>query len=284
VTTPLIKWPGGKARQIDALSDAIGKVHGTYYEPFLGSGAVYLGLRERGLVDRAVLSDVNERLIDVHREVRDDPEMVIRILSEYPTENWRSYYYALRESFNAGNSLRVVCAARMIWLNHACFNGLYRENRRGEFNASAGDYERVNLPTPEHIREVFGLLRGASIECRDFRESLQAAGAGDVAYCDPPYLPLTDTANFSTYSKDGFLDGDQCDLAWEAQQAARRGARVMISNHDTPRARAYYAAAKGFRLIRSVLIRRSISCKGATRAPVAEGLWVIGETSGEVSP
>jgi DNA adenine methylase len=284
MTRPLLKWPGGKSRQAAEIAAAIGPVRGTYYEPFVGSAAVYLHLRSAGLVERAVLSDVNERLLDVHREVRDDVEAVLRILGALPVEgDWRGDYYGIRKALNDGYP-GLMRAARMIWLNHACFNGLYRENQKGEFNVAAGDYARISLPTHEHFREVSGLLRGAHIDVRDFRDSLQLAGPGDVVYLDPPYVPISKTSSFAAYSADGFDYFDQIDLAIEAQNAATRGARAVISNHDLPATRGLYCKEDGFRLVRTSPIRRSISCKGTARAAVAEGLWVIGGEMEAVAP
>ncbi|MCA9491504.1 MAG: Dam family site-specific DNA-(adenine-N6)-methyltransferase, partial [Myxococcales bacterium] len=132
---PILKWAGGKSRLAPQIASAFASpCEGTYYEPFVGSAAVYLHLKAEGKIGRAVLSDANEKLVAVHRAVRDRVDDLLDALASLPTEDWRERYYEVREAYNVGPFAGPLHAARFIWLNRAGYNGLYRENRRGEFN------------------------------------------------------------------------------------------------------------------------------------------------------
>lgn len=275
---PVLKWAGGKARLAPRICEAFAEpCRGTYYEPFCGSAAVLLYRRACGDVEDAVLSDVNPKLVAVHLAIRDHVEGVLNALDRLPADDWRERYYDVRDRFNNGPWDGPTHAARFIWLNRAGFNGLYRENRKGAFNVPVGRYSALRLPRAEHFRKVSELLQGVDIVCASFDEVLCMAGEGDHVYCDPPYVPLTATANFTAYQKQPFGAEAQEALAREARRAARSGARVVLSNHDLPLVREeLYPPHEGFEHVSSPQVARSISRKSAGRKKVGEVIARIG--------
>lgn len=275
---PLLKWAGGKARLAERIGEAFdAPCRQTYYEPFCGSGAVFLNLRSRGLVERAVLADVNPKLIAVHTAVRDTLDDVLAELHALPKEDWRERYYDVREAFNVGPFTGPGHAARFLWLNRAGFNGLYRENRKGRFNVPVGRYARLSVPTEDHFRTISALLQDTELVAASFEQILSRAEAGDHVYCDPPYVPLSATASFTSYSKAPFGPPEQQELARQAKLAAARGAVVVLSNHDLPIVRQeLYPLAAGFEHVARPQVARAISRKGASRAKVGEVIARIG--------
>jgi len=275
---PIMKWAGGKARLAEQIADAFGApCEGTYYEPFLGSAAVFLHLREQGLVQRAVLGDANDKLIEVHRAVRDDVDGLLRCLDELPQDDWRDRYYDVREAYNDGPPKGTLHAARFLWLNRAGFNGLYRENKKGEFNVPVGRYAKLSFPSPEHFRQVSEHLRGVELVTASFEQLMQEPGEGDHVYCDPPYVPLSETASFTGYCKVPFGLSEQKQLATVARKAAFKGARVVLSNHDLPVVRnELYPSASGFQHVARPRVARAISRAARSRGRVAEVIAAIG--------
>lgn len=276
---PLLKWAGGKAKLATAIAEAFdGPCEGVWFEPFLGSGAVYLQLRASGAIrSEAVLSDVNPKLVAFHRAVRDQVDDVLGELAALPYEEWRERYYAVREAFNEGPHEGPAHAARLMWLNRAGFNGLYRENRQGRYNVPCGSYKEVRVPAEAHIRAVSALLEGARIEATGFEVTMSQAGRGDQIYCDPPYVPLSQSADFTGYAKDGFGMAAQKALALEATRAAFRGASVVLSNHDLPVVRdLLYTERAGFRIHARPSVARSISRSVKSRKPIHEVIARVG--------
>jgi DNA adenine methylase len=273
---PILKWAGGKARLAPQIAEAFGDgCEGTYFEPFVGSAAVYLHLRATGRVTRAVLSDANDKLVAVHRAVRDDVEGVLDALRAMPSDDWRDRYYDVREEYNTGPFEGALHAARFVWLNRAGYNGLYRENRKGEFNVPCGSYATLKMPEPEHFRAVSALLRDAELRSAPFAEVLNEADEGDHVYCDPPYVPLSATACFTGYCSLPFDLEEQKQLAYAAKKAAFKGAVVVLSNHDLPVVRnELYSPKAGFRHVSRPRVARAIS-RGA-RGSVSEVIAAIG--------
>ena len=182
---PLLKWAGGKSRLAPLISEVFGeRCRGRFVEPFLGSASVFLYRRAAGEIGEAVLADVNPKLVAMHMAVRDRVEEVVGELEGLPTRAWEGRYYEVREAFNAGPHEGPLHAARLIWLNRAGFNGLYRENRSGAFNVPMGRYAELGVPGAEHLREVSGLLQGAELVAASFEEVMRRAGSGDQVYCD----------------------------------------------------------------------------------------------------
>jgi DNA adenine methylase len=275
---PIMKWAGGKARLAGQIAEAFGgPCEGTYYEPFLGSAAVFLHLKAAGLVGRAVLGDANDKLIEVHRAVRDDVEGLLRRLDELPGDDWRDRYYEVRDDYNNGPPKGTLHAARFVWLNRAGFNGLYRENKSGRFNVPVGRYSKLSIPSAEHFRAVSELLRGVELVSCTFDDLMAEAGDGDQIYCDPPYVPLSETACFTGYCKVPFGLAEQKQLALVARKAAFKGARVVLSNHDLPVVRnELYPSASGFQHVARPRVARAISRAARSRGRVAEVIAAIG--------
>ncbi|MEQ1564894.1 MAG: Dam family site-specific DNA-(adenine-N6)-methyltransferase [Myxococcota bacterium] len=273
---PILKWAGGKSRLAGQIADAFGTpCAGTYYEPFVGSAAVFLHLKAAGLIRHAVLSDANDKLAAVHRTVRDDVDGLLAAIRTLPTEDWRDRYYEVREAYNEGPFDGTLHAARFLWLNRAGYNGLYRENRKGEFNVPCGRYAALKLPDADHFREVSRLLQDTEIRGATFGEVLAAAGPGDQVYCDPPYVPLSETACFTGYCSLAFDLKEQKALALAARRAAFNGATVVLSNHDLPVVRnELYPSSSGFRHVARPRVARAIS-RGA-RGSVSEVIAAIG--------
>jgi DNA adenine methylase len=273
---PVLKWAGGKARLADRIDQAfVDRCDATYYEPFVGSGAVFLHRKARGRVGRAVLSDANPKLVAMHVAVRDDVDAVLEALDALPTEGWKDRYYEVRDLYNAGPFTGAAHAARFLWLNRAGYNGLYRENRRGEFNVPCGKYGALRLPDADHFRRVSDLLQDTEIRVASFSSVVAEAGEGDQVYCDPPYVPLSETACFTGYCSSPFGFAEQRALALAARKAALKGATVVLSNHDLPVVRhQLYQETLGFRHVARPRVARAIS-RGA-RGSVDEVIARIG--------
>lgn len=275
---PILKWAGGKARLAEQIADAFAEpCQGTYFEPFVGGASVYLHLKACGRVQRAVLSDANPKLVEVHKAIRDDVDGVLRHLGELPADDWRDRYYEVREAYNEGPWRGPRHAARFLWLNRAGFNGLYRENRHGQFNVPVGRYARLALPEPDHFRAVAEAYKAAEMVSADFSEVMAHAREGDHVYCDPPYVPLSETACFTGYCSEPFGIVEQKRLATSAQRAALSGARVVLSNHDLPVVRnELYPSSRGFQHVASPRVARAISRKATARQSVSEVIAAIG--------
>lgn len=285
---PLLKWPGGKAKLaplIDQAFDQPSKV--AYHEPFVGSASVFLYRKAQGNIEGdGFLSDINARLINFHVQIRDNLHEVITALEllqrQFPWESMQRglNYRIIRADYNDPRQQGdPKAAARFLWLNRACFNGLYRENQKGEFNVAIGDYEVLNFPTVEHLEQVSAAYQGVIFKAQSFQESMQIARKGDQVYCDPPYIPLTSTAKFTSYDCSKFDMVKQQELAESAKAAASRGAHVVISNHDTPVSRHHlYPEHEGFEIVQSLDVQRSISCDGANRKSTKELLVQIGRS------
>ena len=260
---PLVKWAGGKAALVPHIRERLPREWGTYFEPFIGGGAAFFALAP----PRAVLADTNRDLIAMYEAVRDHPGGVMQALNDLqPQVLDEERYYAIRAQDPATLSANEA-AARFIYLNKTCYNGLYRVNRQGRFNVPFGRYSRPpRLYIPENLLAVSAVLRGADLLCDDYRTALAGAGDGDFVYLDPPYHPLSATANFTGYTSLGFGDDDQRSLADEIARLTETGAYVLLSNSDTPLIRELYAEYR----IAELKVGRAINSRGDRRAGVTE--------------
>jgi len=260
---PFVKWAGGKSRLLSAfdrlLPPGFDPSRGRYFEPFVGGGALFFHLAPA----RAVLSDSNPELVNCYQVVRDRVEELIALLREH--KNDRQHFYKVRSLSPAGLSA-AERAARLIFLNKTCFNGLYRVNSRGEFNVPFGRYDNPRICDGENLRAVSARLRDVEILCLPFEQTVRRAKAGDFVYLDPPYQPVSATANFTGYTATAFGDKDQERLAAVFSQLSKRGCLVMLSNSDSPVIRELY---KDFR-IAEVKASRAINCKAERRGRVSE--------------
>ncbi|MCS6912804.1 MAG: DNA adenine methylase [Myxococcota bacterium] len=263
---PFLKWAGGKRQLLPELLRRVPSLRsGRYFEPFVGGGALFFALQQRGLLGRrgARLSDINADLINCYLMVRDQVEPLIQLLSRHRNEE--TYYYAVRAQ-DPRTLDPVQRAARLIYLNKTCFNGLFRENRHGLFNVPFGHYARPRFCDPEALRAASYALRGVAIEHSSFEEVEELAQPGDFVYFDPPYVPLSRTARFVQYSAGGFGPERQERLARCVATLAARGVSVLVSNSATPLVRGLYA---GF-LVEEVQANRAINSRGDRRGKVCE--------------
>jgi len=293
---PLLKWAGGKRQLLPVLAEHYPPRFTRYIEPFVGSGAVFFDLLNRGqLAGRKIqLCDVNPDLIGCYWMVRDRTGDVIRALRslarEYRSDGYTAYYDVRDRRFNpqraevrsrSQHAIEIASrytpelAAMLIFLNRTGFNGLFRLNRGGGFNVPVGRYTNPRICDEENIHAVADALSGAgvAIDLRPFNETLADAGRGDFVYCDPPYAPLSRTSSFANYTAEGFSAFDQRRLQQAVIAACRRGARVVVSNSSASEiVRGYTTpdAQKARLAIRPVPARRSINSRASRRGPVDE--------------
>jgi DNA adenine methylase len=269
---PFVKWAGGKRAVLERIDEAglLPKVSeiGTYWEPFLGGGACFFRLRPK----KAVLSDTNEDLITAYRVIQKDPTELIQRLKEHARAHGsaeaqrKKYFYHVR-GLTSADLDPVERAARFIYLNKTCFNGLYRVNAAGQFNVPLGRYLHPTICDERNLWRVHTALQGAQIAVGDFR-NLDKAKKGDFVYYDPPYHPLSVTSNFTSYTSGNFNEQDQRDLAHLARQLADRGARVLVSNSATKFIERTYGEL-AFQITR-VRASRAINSKASARGAIDE--------------
>jgi DNA adenine methylase len=287
---PLLKWAGGKRQLLQALRAYYPVTFDRYVEPFVGSGAVFFDLYATGrLAGRRVhLADVNQDLIGCYRVVRDDADAVIAALAALEQdhrERGEACYYDVRDRrFNpqraaladrAAAAYTPALAAMLIYLNRTGYNGLFRMNRKGGFNVPAGRYADPRICDADHIRGVAGAFGapGVSIDCAPFGATLSATCEGDFVYCDPPYAPLSRTANFAQYTAGGFTTQHHQELRQAVVAAARRGAVVLLSNSSAPEIERAYTGPDARRAglaVWRVPARRAINSRASGRGPVDE--------------
>lgn len=263
-TGPFVKWAGGKKQLLDRLEARMPAVYGRYYEPFIGGGALLLDVQP----ERAVINDTNEQLLNVYRQLKLDAEAVIRAvnaLDAHPCDGRR--YMAIRGKYNEkieAHALDAECAALMIWLNKHCFNGLYRVNSKGLFNVPYNNRAGGVSMDAANLRNIGLYLRSRDVEIRwgDFEDACADAAPGDFVYFDPPYVPVSETAKFTDYTKDGFSLEDHKRLAALYKKLAAHGVKVMLSNHNVPLVHELY---RGF-TVEEVDVRRSINKDASKRS------------------
>lgn len=264
---PFLKWAGGKYRLIERIKEKLppGK---RLLEPFAGSCALSLNTS----YDHYWLNDINFDLIHLYQTLQQEGAPFIKYCKQLFTENNNiaDRFYELRQEFNREKVIYQK-SALFLYLNRHGYNGLCRYNSSGEFNVPFGRYQKPYFPEDELIYFV-EKFKEAKFSCIDFKKMMESATPGDVIYCDPPYIPLNQTANFTSYSSGGFNTKDQIRLAQTAAKLAVKGITTIISNHDSEFIREQYATAK----IETFLVQRFISCDGDNRNPVAEVLAVFG--------
>jgi len=277
---PFLKWAGGKSQLLPQYIPYFPQQFETYYEPFLGGGAVFFHLQP----PQTVLSDINSELVNVYRCVRDNVEQLISHLAEHQQQHSRDYYYQIRSGTNTGNLDRcsnkpdteftapevlVKKAARLIYLNKTCFNGLYRENSKGEFNVPIGKYQNPRICNPDILRSASIALQTSQIEVSPFETvAKRAKTSQDFVYFDPPYYPLSPTSSFTAYSRYAFNQQDQVRLRDTFTELAERGVKVMLSNSDCLFIRELYQAFNIYKISAS----RAINSAAERRGKIAEVL------------
>lgn len=271
---PFLKWAGGKQRllvQYKPYFPPAGTI-GHYFEPFIGSAAVFFHQQ----YPQATLADQNGKLIEVYRSVRDDLDQVLLALNLHRNE--ADYYYIIR-ALDPADLTAAERAARLIYLNKTCYNGLYRENSRGEFNVPFGRYKNPKICDEVRLRAASAVLQGVDLQVADFSDAVETAVAGDFVYFDPPYVPLSATSNFTNYNKRGFSREDQERLAKTVAELTDRGVKVMLSNSSAPLVYDLYGRSP-YRII-DIRARRNINSNASRRGPVKELLILNYESESE---
>lgn len=268
VVRPFLKWAGGKRQLLPEILARLPKRYGTYYEPFLGGAAVLLSLQP----PRAVVNDTNAELINCYQVVRDCVDDLIESLAEHQAHNTAEYYYAVRDWDRDDRYCQrppLERAARIIYLNKTCYNGLFRVNAQGQFNVPFGKYAKPNIVDAAVLRAVSHYLNDACVEFRtvDFAEATEDASRGDLVYCDPPYDPVSDTASFTGYDINGFDRKEQERLKRHLDCLTERGCKVMLSNASTPFITALYQGSYECVTIQAT---RAINSDGRKRGKVDE--------------
>ncbi len=234
---PFVKWAGGKRQLLPELLKRVPKTFQVYFEPFLGGGALLFALQPQ----KAVVGDINYDLVNAYKVIKHEVLKLIEILEQHQKKHSEEYYYKIRKIDK--NSLNnVERAARFIYLNKTCYNGLYRENSKGEFNVPIGRYKNPTILDRENLLAISEYLNSADVKIihGDYKHIVACAKKGDFVYFDPPYVPVSVTANFTKYTKSDFTLEDQKELAQVFRQLADNGCYVMLSNSDTEIVRELY--------------------------------------------
>lgn len=276
VAKPFVKWAGGKRQLVSKILTKISSPINTYYEPFVGGGALFFALANRKLFTDAVLNDVNKELILTYSVIREPTQLstLIELLATYP--NTKEFFLEVRAKQPSKELLSdpdlyysqegVEIAARFIYLNKTGFNGLYRVNKSGGFNVPFGKAANPTICDALNLRAVSKVLAKERVRCVDFDLATAEAQAGDLVYFDPPYIPRTETSNFTAYTAEGFGLSEHRRLAATFSRLAREGVRVLLSNSDMPVIRELYSDFQ----VDTVDAKRSINSDGTKRGLVTE--------------
>lgn len=252
---PVLKWAGGKTQMLNSIVPKVPEKYGTYIEPFMGGGALFFALDPK----QAIIADSNPELMNMYREVASHVDDVIGYLHQY--KNTKEDFYSVRK-LDWLKLPKAEAAARMIYLNKTCFNGLYRVNKKGQFNVPYGKYENPKYCDEEVLYAASKALGRATIVCGDYLSILKDyAREGDFVFLDPPYLPISEYADFKRYTKEQFYEEDHVELAKEVERLQGLGCHVILTNSNHPLVHELYAPYK----IEVVPTKRYISCNGSKR-------------------
>ncbi|AVX19226.1 DNA adenine methylase [Carboxydocella sporoproducens DSM 16521] len=256
---PLVKWAGGKTQLLDTITKFLPESFDRYIEPFIGGGALYFFLEP----EKPIIIDKNHELINFYRVVRDNLDEMIEELTSY--KNDAEFYYYIRK-LQPHQLTNIQRAARFLYLNKTGYNGLWRVNKKGEFNVPFGKYKNPKLIDRENLMRARELLKRTEILFGDFDMCLDYADKNTFIYFDPPYHPLSETSSFTSYTSDDFTEKDQIRLANIFCELDRRGSKLMLSNSDTPFIKELY---KGYNIVK-VYAKRAINCRPDKRGPISE--------------
>ncbi|MBC8465055.1 MAG: DNA adenine methylase [Parcubacteria group bacterium] len=268
---PFVKWVGGKRQLLKQFRemglyppDDFNPLTNTYFEPFVGGGAVFFDL----LPKKAELSDLNNELTTTYNVIKTDVDSLIKSLKKHKYE--KEYYLKIRAK-NPKKLSDVEVASRFIFLNRTGFNGMYRVNSKGGFNVPFGKYTNPIICDEENLRKVSKVLQKVTVKEQDYKAVLKKAKKGDFVYFDPPYYPVSRTASFTSYTADSFLEKEQTELRDTFVELHKRGCFVMLSNSDTPFINELYSGIKGVK-VSKVSAGRSINSNAAKRGKINEVL------------
>ena len=277
--TPFLKWAGGKKQLLSELTGLVPPNFGTYYEPFLGGGALFFRLHSLGRIKRAVLSDASKDLMNCYFAIRDNETNLLSELESLQKHAAdRAFFYDFaRPEFNKSHLKTGMegdprKAALMIYLNKTCFNGLFRVNSKGDFNVPWGRYTNPRIYDVQNIQEARRVLGGANIElrCCDYRLTISKTEGGDFVYFDPPYQPLTSTSSFTSYTPGAFSESEQRNLAETFKELNGKGCMLMMSNSFNPFIEKLYKDYVSKGIVLKIPAKRQISCKGNGRGEINE--------------
>ena len=285
---PFLKWAGGKGQLLSKIEKYYPFSNGNitkYAEPFVGGGAVLFDVLGKYDLNQVYISDINAELINTYRIIRDDADDLIETLScmqnefiPMETDSRKVYYMAKRCRFNdlkinGYEIINIEKAALMIFLNKTCFNGLFRVNKKGLFNVPMGSYKNPMICDESNLRAVSAKLQNVTIVCGDYRESADFIDENTFVYFDPPYRPITDTANFTAYTENLFNDDEQIKLAKFVDEMHRKGARIVVSNSDPKNYNIednFFDNLYSYHKIKRVEANRMINCNSEARGKVKE--------------
>jgi len=292
---PFLKWAGGKTQLLVELEERIpNKIKFTgnikkYVEPFVGGGSMFFYLKKNYKIEKAYLFDINKDLILAYNVIKNYPAELIKFLSKFEKnylkkdpDRRKDYYYRKRKEFNEQiknfnyekyDYRWIARTAYIIFLNRTCFNGLFRQNRNGEFNVPHAFYKTPNICNAENIIAVNNVLKNTEIICGDFEISERYITKDSFVYLDPPYRPLNKTSSFTDYSKEGFTEGDQRRLSNFYKEMNKRGAFLMLSNSDPTNEKEedkfFDNLYRGYHIDR-VFAKRIINCNATGRGQIRE--------------
>lgn len=270
LVVPVVKWVGGKRQIIDEIITYVPDSFSTYYEPFLGGGAVLFELQP----NKAVVNDVNEELMNIYEVIKDNVDELIEGLKRHKIKNDKAYFYEIRELDRNREQYNLLTpverASRIIYLNKTCYNGLFRVNKSGEFNAPFGNYKNPNIVNETTLRAVSAYFNKAKIRftCQDFEDALKWSRKGAFVYLDPPYDPVSETASFTGYDKGGFDRNEQIRLKKTCDKLNKKGIKFLLSNSATDFIMDLYQDYK----IEVIQAKRAINSKADRRGNVDEVL------------
>ncbi len=271
ILRPFLKWAGGKRQLLPVLRRYIPPKYKTYFEPFIGAGAMFFDLQPK----KAIINDTNKELINCYQVIKDNPIELLEIIKEHKQNNEKIYYYLQRDLDRNKTEFdklsNVKKAARIIYLNKTCFNGLFRVNSQGQFNVPYGDNKNPLIAEDIVIMAISDYLNTNEIEIlnQDFKDSVSKAKNGDFIYFDPPYDPVSDSSSFTGYDLNGFDKEEQIRLRDLCNNLVQKGCQVLISNSDTAFIREIYGD-KNYYKIDEVKASRNINSVGASRGKINE--------------
>lgn len=263
---PVVKWAGGKSSLLEQILPILPTDFSNYVEPFLGGAATFLSLSPK---KHAILGELNPELFNLYCVLRSHCNELMKTLDEFSQRYSESFYYELRAQ---GSGSSVFRAARTIFLNKTCYNGLYRQNLQGHFNVPFGHRPHCpSLYSAENFLAVAERFSGAELLNRDFEEVMARAASGDLVYCDPPYEPISKSSSFNSYTQFGFAQSEQVRLKNACEAAVSRGATVALSNSSAPFILELYSGWQ----THTIKARRAINSKASGRGVVDEVLVLM---------
>lgn len=264
-TYPIVKWVGGKRQLMFELQKNMPEYYNRYFEPFIGGGALFFYLQP----DNAYISDMNEELINLYQVVRDNVDGLVADLQKHDIS--KEYFMEIRNidrTEEYQNWSNIQKASRFIYLNRTCFNGMYRVNSKGEFNVPFGHYKNPRILDENNLINCSNLLQRTEIKHADFSEILKKVKKGDFVYFDPPYVPLSETSSFTSYTKDGFDMDMQLSLRDVCDELDSMGVKFLLSNSDTQFVNELYENYN----IKKVFASRQINANADGRGKITEVL------------